>query len=548
MSSFMKKYFHLHVYPLTFFAALQACTQTSSSGCLAAGVSTMEPAKTTNIVQGGYIHFGDKTCTANFELVSIDAQEIALRGYSARHCRFETASANSKTAISLYFDKTKSRRSGYIKNIPASEDFTSRAQSALNEVSQLNIPKAREMFSEALQVPVHLDPWSETSFSGKDSIVCQNKDIAPDLITAAKDVSQSCWTFLDLGLFDLKINKSSLPEADFAFISEQLKGKQAALKAALSKDRLLANERQTLTFDIANSLALLRARQAAPLGYLLNFDLCKVSAAGNANTPQLCANQKKLIEIAGRYFVEDDGSGGKINIFDRLAKYGSGNSTGMSGLNFSKLQSGERLPLEGATLNFESLLELASGFAADVHVEYKNYAAVTAIKIRSSVQTLSAPSPSEQVSPALVVGTNLVSILPSGQKEMRFVQLPMNSISSNRNSFILGSKSTDPKMNPAYGITGYGILRYGLPRSSELVRFQPTDSGSMISIGGLIPILTLNTVNDEPTSGGASILALPEASSEPLLSGSVKSGSTTADGANQIGAKTISVTTAAGCF
>ncbi|MEY2986567.1 MAG: hypothetical protein RJB13_88, partial [Pseudomonadota bacterium] len=66
--------------------------------------------------------------------------------------------------------------------------------------------------------------------------------------------------------------------------------------------------------------------------------------------------------------------------------------------------------------------------------------------------------------------------------------------------------------------TKNGTLRVAFPRQSEIVKFQPTDSGTLITLHGVIPLMVLNTVNGEGTSGGSAILDLPEISydDEPL--------------------------------
>jgi hypothetical protein len=51
-----------------------------------------------------------------------------------------------------------------------------------------------------------------------------------------------------------------------------------------------------------------------------------------------------------------------------------------------------------------------------------------------------------------------------------------------------------------------------------VVKFLPTDSGSVLTLSGVVPLMTLNTVDDVGTSGGTAILALPEINDEDTVS------------------------------
>ena len=56
-------------------------------------------------------------------------------------------------------------------------------------------------------------------------------------------------------------------------------------------------------------------------------------------------------------------------------------------------------------------------------------------------------------------------------------------------------------------------LPFGFRVVSQLerlkIRFEKGDSGSILTLGGGPPLLALHSVDDEPTSGGASVVALP---------------------------------------
>ncbi|NBW80868.1 hypothetical protein EBR21_03855 [bacterium] len=92
-----------------------------------------------------------------------------------------------------------------------------------------------------------------------------------------------------------------------------------------------------------------------------------------------------------------------------------------------------------------------------------------------------------------------------------------NSISSKFSVVPLASISEKSAPVNAQGLSEYsGVLKLYFQNELNKLKFSKGDSGSMITIAGIVPLLALNTVNDEPTSGGASILALPEPESEGL--------------------------------
>jgi hypothetical protein len=65
-------------------------------------------------------------------------------------------------------------------------------------------------------------------------------------------------------------------------------------------------------------------------------------------------------------------------------------------------------------------------------------------------------------------------------------------------------------LRASHGVSKYGTLRLAATQENQLVKFQPTDSGSMLLLKGVVPLMVLNTVDGVGTSGGSAILALPE--------------------------------------
>ncbi|MFZ9520372.1 MAG: hypothetical protein ACO3A4_07835 [Silvanigrellaceae bacterium] len=528
--------------------SLAACKPTSTSGCLSvsSSASSIEPGKTSSFIQGGYVRLGDKLCTATFDIVDVGETEIRLKAYSARHCRFESATSNARNSVSLYFDQTTQRSAGYVSNLPAEESFSTRATKIVADVGTLNIPLATSLFRDALDVPVQYDPWGGKPLSGESSIVCNNFDIAPAIADPARNLSQSCWSYLDLGTFDLRLKRDSISAKDFKFVSEQLKKKQFNLSEHLKANPALAANSSEIKKEVDGVVGLLRLQRSAQLAYLLSMDLCKVSSDSGFDSGKFCSAQKRMIEIAGQNFVETDENGEAVNIFDKLSRIGD---PGFPGLSYSRLLAGERLALGSNPLDYPSASMLAKEFAQSLREIYSNRSFITVGKIRSAVKAASGTSPEERLSPAFVLGTNFVTSDLTGRQQIQYLQFPLTSIGEKSSNFILSPVSGNPgtSVGDVFGVSRYGILRFALQKQSELISFFPSDSGSLISLGGVVPLFALNTVNDQPTSGGASILALPEASEELVSS---RPGATIANNGNASGQAKIKpgMSTAGRCY
>ncbi|MEN9810806.1 MAG: hypothetical protein RLZZ488_2373 [Pseudomonadota bacterium] len=522
----MKNHTKIHYGLFSLIAANVACSPSRSSECLSASSSDMPLAPTSHFVQGGYIHFGDKTCTASFEVRELGADEILLKGFSARHCRFENEGDHKKISISLYFDKTAKRSAGYVRAIPVTESFAERASKALRESSALNVGNATALVADALKIPVQYDPWTPKKeiFSSSGSIICNNFQIIPKLPENSKALSHSCWSFLDLGIFELRLTKSTAGENTFRFISEQLKDKKRMLNEFLQANSDIAAYTELHRTDANAVIGLLRLQKYARLAYILNHDLCRVSSSATVDTGALCAVQKKLIEIVGQHLVEFDETGRSINIFDKIATTSKAESSENIGLPYAELVAGRRLSLTGTPINFDQLDKLAATHAETMNGVYRATNVVAIMTMRDEMKKFSGTADETQISPSLLVGTNFTAGIGNSAKQLQYGQFSLSSLSSRPEAI-----HVNPQRRVQYdleqvkfGVTMHGTLRIGVEKQSEVVSFFPTDSGSMLFLKGVIPLMVLNTVNDNATSGGASILALPEAKEESGASGGGK--------------------------
>lgn len=499
---------------LCLLLAALGCRPTREAHCMSNASKSLALARTSQFIQGGYIHFKDKTCTASFELKDLASDRMTLKAYSARHCRFEKSGDNDAVSLSFYFDKTPQHSAGYVQKIRATEAFAERASKALQEFSSLNVGAANSWLTDALTIPVHYDPWrppeSRKTFAGADSIVCNNFDLIPAIPNSPQTLSQSCWTFLDLGVFDFTITKATVGDKDFNFISSKIAEKNKSLSNFLNENSTLSAYRDQFRRDADGVTGLLRLQKYARLGYLLNLDLCKLSGSATVDTRALCSVQRKLIEIVGQHLVELDEAGKQINIFDKLAAIKKDFGFGQPGLASADLLAGRRVALNVTT--FAEADELARKFADDFSGLYQATTVVALESMRDALKKLSGSSDPKGISPALFVGTNFRAAGGVADAQLQYGQFPLAALST-RPEKIQFMPETAVKYDiekSIFGVNIYGTLRLAIAKDSEVVSFLPTDSGSTLFLKGVIPVMFLNTVNDKPTSGGASILELPQ--------------------------------------
>jgi hypothetical protein len=508
---------------LPFLLALVACKATSTSGCLSTSSESLKLAESYPFVQGGYIQLGDKACNASFDVVGISADIIKLRAWSARHCRAENGIENGRTLVHLYFNDTKERTAGYVKNIPAREEFSTRASALAAELKSMGVPfEINAKFLMAMKIPTFagadaLDPRAlEDSTSAlptdRENLVCQNENIAPRF-SSLGNWSDLCWSALDVGHYDVEIRRQDTKPEDFKFLGEKLAERQKLAAERLKSKGNIAVFAADQRKQFESIQAMVRMQQAAPLAYFLSFDHCRISSNGTSLSAYLCKNQGALIDVAARHFVESDETGAKINIFDRLAK---GKDYQVAAIELAGLKQGRRLPVDKTPTTYDAMLEKSRAYAFDFHSDYLVAAKLAMQKLVDRVKSNSIDADKYSLSSAFVVSSNVQLKSGNAFGDPAFAQFRLSDISEKQISIRIavdtsGTRAID---NTIHGITQFGTLRLGIPREDERVTFGQTDSGSLLTFAGLVPLMVLNTVDDKGVSGGASILALPEAQPE----------------------------------
>lgn len=507
-----------------------ACKPTTQSTCLSTSTESLRLAETHTLTQGGYIQFGDKACNATFDVTDVGAETIRVKAYSARHCRFENALEASKPLLHLYFAQSPERGEGYIKNIRVREDFSDRATTLMTELKKLGLaPEVEVQFLQALKIPTHAeydaivppqDPAqiSSTVPSDAKQLICQNDTIIPRLAPTAQTVSDLCWSALDVGEYQLEIRRSENVPEIFKFLSQRLNEKKRQSEAYLAKNPKIANFATEQKKDLNRIQSLLRFQNYSKLAYLLSFDHCKISQTGSSPSVSLCKNQPKLIELAGFYLAESDSNGNKTSVFDRLA---AEKNFELPALSLAELKSGKRFASDKTPASFALTEQKANRHATDMYSVFRDVLSNSLKQLIDRIKQNSIDKDQSQLSSAFIVSTNLQIQQSDGLSDPSFAQFPLTAVSRAPQFIQIATDTSGLKAldQTVHGVTQYGTLRIGVPQDSQRLTFGKTDSGSLITFNGVVPLMVLNTVDDQGVSGGASILALPEAQAENFSTG-----------------------------
>lgn len=537
--------------------SLVACLPPSESTCMSTAAESLPLADTQSIVQGGYIQFADKACNATFDIISLSSESIRLRAYSSRHCRNENGLEIPKTFVHLYFNESPERSAGYIKNLPAREEFVERVSNYSAELKKMSLPKELEVvFLQAVRIPTHaefdavlaqqqpadsLDPVNRNP----ENLICLIEQISPRLPDVAGPRSDLCWSALEIGQYDLELSKSDISAEIFSFLAKKLNDKKRLKADYLGKNPKIAAFATEQQNELSTLKANLRFQNYARLAYLLSFDHCKISQASGGISSSICANQSKLIELVGNYLIEPDASGTAINIFDRLAREKDFEQPGIS---FSELKAGRRFTADKTPTTFAQADERSNRYSTNMYSVFRDQVAGFLRRMIERTKNSTSESDKSTLSASFVVSSNLRIRSGSGFSDLFFTQYPLTQIAKNPQSIQIATDTSGLRAleQTTHGITQFGTLRMGVPKATERVAFNKSDSGSLITLSGFVPLMVLNTVDDQGVSGGASVLVLPEAQAEEFPSVS-KTSSGKSPSANSTGSRKNKIPATTAC-
>jgi hypothetical protein len=474
--------------------ALTACSGGSTSSGCARSLSTLSgdaPLPGAGVVPaGGYVAFADRGCTSTFTLQSIDASRIRLDAFTASHCSRDDKAENEAVSISMYIPSASGRGGGYLKNIPARDEFYERRKEFVDSVRALNNPRAAYIAEAISKIPSFGTWWAFEVPTGAPPTAAQDNTnrnlclLKAKIDDTYKDASfNHCWSVFDTGVRSLEIRKADVGDKKFAIISKHLQAKAQEQKKLFETNRQLKEKYDDWSAKINGRMGGFRLLNYVKLAAFSNSEICGKYLPDNSPDKAACSVRQKLIELGSKYLVEIDTDGKRKSVFDKAKELG--------------LAIDAPIPVQEYYVPFE-IKEFQDDMEQRADVQFLD-------KYNSTIA---------EVSKLLPVSNNVFS-KPS---DNFLIATNLSRAAKRTQEFGLATFSSIGLSTQGVGAQGLsqfaGILKLYFKQSQPQVSFSKGDSGSMITIGGIVPLLALNTVNQEPTSGGASILALPEASEE----------------------------------
>ncbi|MFZ9520676.1 MAG: hypothetical protein ACO3A4_09380 [Silvanigrellaceae bacterium] len=478
-----------HRFKFLLVFALVACggaTSTSSS-CLQSVSTTSNGQSSQFVPAGGYIGFADRGCTASFSLVSSDLNSIKVDAYTASHCSRDDKPENEKVTVSVHLPATKNTAAGYLKNLAARDEFFERRAAFVDDVRKLNNNRAAFIAESISKIPSFGTWWSLTRLDSTPATEQEKRNLC--LLKLKSDESLSpntyrhCWSVFDTGFRSLVLLKSDIGESAFTRLRVHLNQKSVEQKNFLDSNPQLRQQHDLWTRQTQARMGAFRLLNFVKLAAFLNFEMCGKYIPASSADKSACTVRQNLVELAAKHLVEVDYDGKKKNVLEKARELGLGIDMPVPVAEYYS-------PFE--ITEFQDDME----WRADTFFIEKFNQDITSLAQLLQVQN----SQLSQFPASFFVTSNIRS---ANSNAVEFGSVPFSSISEQ-------NKPVD-----AVGLSeNAGIMKLYFKNLISPLKFAKTDSGSMITVAGIVPLLALNTVNDEPTSGGASILALPEAEPE----------------------------------
>lgn len=481
---------------------LTACSPSKSRNCATPQAQLVDASQLRDFEPlapaGGYIQFGDRTCTVTLLLNSSDKTTLNLSAYTAQHCAREDYTQNPSVSLSVYIPSAQRKSGGYLKSLPARDEFFERRKAFIEEVDRLGISAASEMSREVTKIPLLAaifynnveDDNASEEFASAFSF-CLDKSSSRLSVANAQHV---CWSALDSSVRQLTLKVSDIGAAKFTQLKNHLEKRKENHDRALRNVRPLANDFALWTQRVAAVQGVNRFLKYGQMGLFLNENVCKNLAKDDKTYP-ICAARPVIIGLAEKFLVETDIDGKSKNILQKLDEMSIGinasfyKSETISGPNGSS----QKVQIDIRDVFRDKQTAAMLGYINNNSTELRKFFDVKNDKLNTLGKHYS-------------IAANPVFNDPAVGKSVSFNLI--------RSSALFGKADSVPGIP----LSAQGALRFYLPTNQSKIFFNATDSGSMITFGGIIPLLVLHTVDDKPVSGGASILALPEAAPEDVPS------------------------------
>lgn len=443
---------------------------------------------------GGFIHVGTRACTSTLSLVAANDSSLIVNAYSALHCFREDKLNDEKISLSVFVEQKNQQQFGYLTNITAHDEFFDRRREFLSEIDKLKLPFVSQQIGEIMKIELPYffeDKESVRASAGEDS---SDQLFRNACLTTADDrlqlpnTTHSCWSSLDTNVRQLEIKAAEVAPKYFNQLRQALEKQNSTLQNLFRSNSVNEQTYQRWKNRIEGLTGLWRLTNYSSWVFFLNKDMCPLIPK---DTPeyQMCSARDKIIELTKKYMVEFDSDGQKKSILQKADELGFGLNQNL--LTENKIELVNLMPKKA----FDKFHEV---FAAEKE-EMKRRLIVE----NETILPLSSD---------YVIAANQGRRGQNGQKEsLKFSLLKGQLLAP-------AAPRTRSK-----GVSSKGTVRFYVNKNSTSATFEKTDSGAMLTYAGVIPLLILNSVDDEPTSGGASILELPELPPEAPSPGGSKS-------------------------
>lgn len=456
---------------------------------------------------GGFLHIGNRSCTATFLLEQSGNNSLRFSAYTAQHCINEDSGASERFAVSIYLEDGAKR--GYTRKLPVSDDFFSRRSAFLGAVRQLNSAEALELATEATRIPNFGDRGFDqirnddgSVEGGRETSEIENKNVCLSNRTDLLNVSDSehlCWSTLDTTVRRLTLNASDLERADFEAVKRHFEQRKAAIDSLMRNSPQISKNYTAWSLRSHGQVGGWRLTQYASLAAFLNNELCGKYLPKDDRYQSVCAVREQLIKLVDVHLKEVDTDGQLKTVFQHADQLGMG------------------LTSPFLTTRNEPLKSALPNKSRDQFLQFLN-------KKTEELSRLFPKVNGEKIRPLPkqfgIAANSRVSSQNKGESELMFGLIKSDALFSGQEPL------------PSPGVNAAGLLRMYVAKKNIQVQFGPTDSGAMLTFSGIVPLLVLNAVNDKPTSGGSAILALPEIAYDDDVG--VAQGDTSAEGQQNV--------------
>lgn len=465
---------------LLLVVSLLGCQQSKSGHCAStqAQLSGSNPGQ--NFVgqppAGGYIQFGDKACTATFVLDSASDKELRVTTYTARHCSREDLADNPTVNLSVYLPSKSPESAGYIKNVPAKYEFFERRKTFLADVAKLNNRAANTLAQQSTVINGMIDYSSEpvdpdTPMDQRESNVYRNCEVDK---AKRESVQATCWSAVDLTVENIRVSLADVGAARFSqlrnYLQQRKPTKDQAATIAPWTQRLKGLSGATRLFSYGQHL-----------GSFLNQNVCQMLAKDDPMY-EACAVRPQLLKLVETHLVEQDVDGQTKSILKAMDDMGLGITSP-----YLRGEAGTSNSIDLRTLFVMKFPERVNKTFVQHYLDIEKLFGIRTGNISSFGKDL-----------ALAANATFTQ---NGQKTAMFGLIDPSVLKGTAPSLVSRFRSST-------------VLQLELPKSQSNLLFNSTDSGTFITFNGMVPLLVLHAVDGDRVSGGASILALPEAPPE----------------------------------